>query len=487
MEELISIIKYSVLFISNFYAFVKLSKRCLDFRNLIDLVFAVLFGILLYYTTRQFRLLVPIGLLLLTIIYTFIRYKNIFRLNTVTLSVIAYGITIGIMVFASVVALPLGAILYAVVDNLRIRNLIMIILLSVLQLVSIRILFKIKRFKSGLSLQNKDGIIELLLLISSFMIFLMTLFYTDSIGSSPTEIIILAIVFCGLTFIIWWRKHISNNYREQLYKRNESIYEERINTYEEEHLELIRQNEELSKIIHRDNKLIPAMVIAVEQLFSQTQYSDQVKPLLDQLKDIANEHNKVINEFEKANDTLPSTNNASLDAVVRFLFLKANKENIAFDFMTDNNAATLMMKAITNAIDLNTILCDLGENAIIATKGVKNGKILISFALNNNSFPYICFYDNGHLFDEKVIASMGKKRITTHSTDGGSGIGLMTLFEILQKYNASYCLDELPDEHGFTKKISITFDNLHKIGIRTNRENVKKILISRSDFFSLYM
>ncbi|MGN0813527.1 MAG: hypothetical protein ACI4MQ_08480 [Candidatus Coproplasma sp.] len=484
MEELISIIKYSVLFISNFHSYAKLSKTKLGFKSLLDLFFAILLGILLYYTTRQCRLIIPTALLFLTIIYTFIRYKKHSQLNKITLSVISCGITITIMVLSSILALPLGALFYNFISNESTRNLVMMILLNLLQLILLFILFSIRRLKSGISTQNKDGMVELLLLISILAIFLMTLFYTKDIAHSPTEIIILAITFCGLALIIWWRKHITNNYQKQLYKRNEAIYEERIGDYEKERTELIKQNEELAKIIHRDNKLIPAMATAVKELLSETQYPNDIRLLLNQIEDLSIEHNEIIKAFEEKSNNLPKTNNLSLDAVIRFLFSKAKKNKIIIDLETNNEAIKLILNTITNITDLNTIICDLGENAIIATKDLKDGKILITFGLNDKSTPYISFYDNGIPFEEDVIANMGKKRITTHLSEGGSGIGLMTLFEILQKYKASYCLNETPNKKGFTKCIEITFDDLCNVRIYTKRENIKKICASRSDFFT---
>ena len=129
---------------------------------------------------------------------------------------------------------------------------------------------------------------------------------------------------------------------------------------------------------------------------------------------------------------------------------------------------------------LCTILCDLGDNAVIAAKNQPNGKIKVRLDLSSN-FAVIDFYDNGTPFDEKVVAHMGRKRITTHSDEGGSGIGLMTLFEILDAYNSSYRLSERVGDE-FSKCISITFDSLHCIEIISDRESIKNICRTRPEF-----
>ncbi|MDE5943511.1 MAG: hypothetical protein K2H30_04810 [Clostridia bacterium] len=292
----------------------------------------------------------------------------------------------------------------------------------------------------------------------------MTLFYTNNIANSPLELIVLALLFCWLAFIIWWKKHVTNNYQKQIYKRNEMIYERRIEEYEQEREKLIKQNEELSKIIHRDNKLIPAMAGAVEKLIENAPDKKEFEDLLLQLKSLSSERNRVIDEYQAKTDSLPKTGNYSLDAVLHFLDSNAKQNKISTEFKIDNGAIPAALQAIKDPVDLNTLVCDLGENAVIATRHTENGKIFIAFEINNG-IASVSFYDNGPPFDKSVIENMGKKRITTHKNEGGSGIGLMTLFEILNRYNASYRLDEKPDRDGYTKCVSIIFDNLHKVSI----------------------
>lgn len=485
MKELISIIKYSVIFISNFYGYLKLSNKKPRVKNLLDILISVIFGTLLYYTTKKLRLLIPLLIILLTILYNLTRKTNVL-LNTVILSIISYGITIFIFVIASIFSLPLGAVYYNLISNEFFCNIIMMISLNFIQLVLIWVLFKIKRFKSGISLYIKDGNTELLLLTSIFAIFLMTLFYTKDVALSPTEIIILSITFCGLALIIWWRKHITNTYQKQLYKRNEAFYEERIKDYEKERTELIKQNEELSKIIHRDNKLIPALVGAVQDIVAKFGSSDELVNLLNQLESLSCEHKELIEHYQTESDNLLKTSSLSVNAVIRFLYAKATKSNIDMLFEIDDKAISLLIEKVSDITELSTILCDLGENAIIATKNLKLGQILVTSELIDNHTPCISFFDNGNFFEECVIANMGMKKITTHKADGGSGIGLMTLFELLHKYKASYCLNECPRKDGFTKSISIIFDDLYKISIITERDNIKSICSSRSDFFTNY-
>lgn len=223
---------------------------------------------------------------------------------------------------------------------------------------------------------------------------------------------------------------------------------------------MLNQNAELSKIIHRDNKLIPAMVSAVKELIKNSPENVKLNGLLKQLNELSTEHREIINSYQKESDNLPTTGFIPIDAVLHYILSKSKQNNTEFTVNIANDCILDLLSKITDITDLTTILCDLGENALIATKNIVESKILFAFEYSETNALRINIYDNGPLFDEKVIANMGKKRITTHKDDGGSGFGLMTLFEILNKYNASFCLDERPNNE-FTKCIRLTFDNLH--------------------------
>lgn len=463
IEIILAISKYSVLFIGSFYGYFKLSKTKFSLINLLDFFIAIIFSIGLYYSTRQLRILIPICFLLLTCLHIILRVRHSI-MNTVTICVISCGITIITMAFAFIVSIPLGYLIYLITPNTTIRNCVVALLSDSLQLLFIFLIYKIKRFKSGISTQDNDGTIELFLLISILSIFLMTLFYTNNVAHSPFEIIILTLIFCGLGLIIWWKKYVTNRYHTQIYKRNETLYENRIEEYENERTNLLNQNAELSKIIHRDNKLIPAMVMAVKELMNNAPENTELTGLLEQLEELSAEHKEIIDAYQAKSVILPKTNVIPLDAVMHYILSKAKQNNIEFNTNIAIDCIPDLLSKITDITDLTTILCDLGENAVIATKNISESKILVTFEYSESNAPRICVYDNGPLFDEKVIANMGKKRITTHKDDGGSGIGLMTLFEILNKYNASFCLDE-QQSNEFTKCILLTFDNLHNIEI----------------------
>ena len=89
-------------------------------------------------------------------------------------------------------------------------------------------------------------------------------------------------------------------------------------------------------------------------------------------------------------------------------------------------------------------------------------------------------YDTGNRFDEKVLTKLGIEQISTR--EGGCGIGLFSVFGVLDKYKASFSLDEKPNVLGFSKLIEIAFDGLHSVNIRTSRISVARACSSRKNF-----
>ena len=85
-------------------------------------------------------------------------------------------------------------------------------------------------------------------------------------------------------------------------------------------------------------------------------------------------------------------------------------------------------------------MADLGINAInsINCSG-QSIKICLS---EIESILTLSVYDTGNEIDKNVFLHMGLSNYTTHSADGGSGIGLMTIFNIMQKYKASLIINE---------------------------------------------
>ena len=113
----------------------------------------------------------------------------------------------------------------------------------------------------------------------------------------------------------------------------------------------------------------------------------------------------------------------------------------------------------------------------------------ITFARTERGKPYavglsvhFSVSHSGERFDVGVLKNMGKRRITTHSGDGGSGIGMMTLFQILLETGASFTIDEFADSEKYHKAVIVSFDGAGRFRIITDRADELRQVLKNERF-----
>lgn len=482
-EIIVFLIKYFAFFFSVFYAFNKISAIKINVLVIFDILAALLLPLPLYFITLYVRIILPLCILVLSTVYLLIRHRHSF-FKTITRSIVACGISSFIFILSIIISIPVNYLCFNFIDNEFTRNFSTQILYSLLHIGGVALLFRIKRFRSGVQPDKSEGNFEMLLLCSGACMILMTVFYGQSMKSVVPLLAVVGIIIFGLIFIVRWRTHIKSNYQKQIYRRNTELLEQRITAYEAENTELKRQNEELAKIIHRDNKLIPAMTVAVQEIIAKYGKNEELDSLLNQLKSLSDERKSLIEKYQSENEQLPKSGVLSLDAVHYFIWSKAEKAGVECTFGIDTAAVKRICETVTNQVDLNTLLCDLGDNAVIAAKSRANAvawKINFTYEVDPDGVPSISVYDSGEQFDENIIAVIGRKKATTRSAIGGNGIGLTTVFEKLRKYDASFTLNESPDKDGFTKQIKISFDGAGRLDIVSEREAATRAFKKRTN------
>lgn len=155
---------------------------------------------------------------------------------------------------------------------------------------------------------------------------------------------------------------------------------------------------------------------------------------------------------------------------------KAETFNIEFDVKVSADIPYMLKNVVTENIFV-TILVDLLDNAIIATKEVTTRNILLSIDMEDEYYC-VSIYDSGILFEAYTIENAGRIKASTHLKEGGSGIGLMTIFAFLRQNLASFVIDEkLNDieqvnEKMYTKKVAVKFDYQSQYRINSYRQNI---------------
>ncbi|MDE6356086.1 MAG: hypothetical protein K2L67_02470 [Clostridia bacterium] len=477
LEFIVYLIKYTVIFACNFYVFAKIAASRL---KIWDIFFIILFAAAafgLYFVTVHAKIFVPIAILLFSVVVFLLRFRQPLS-DTVSLSIVSFGITIFSMVISVTLLVPVFSPISHYYNNDTIEQAGRIVQ-SVGYAIFIIILFHIKKFKNSLTPTTFNEVYEKLLLAGVICIFSMTLFYTVDKTDETIKVIAVVIVFSGLMLLTQWRKTITSRYYKQLERRNFERLQSVLEQYQLKCDGLLKKNAELAKIIHRDNKLLPAMNVAVINASKKYPKDKELQKLAQTLEKVYCERSGLIESFAPAKGG-NSSGVLSVDAVMDYFHFRAAKSGVEFNYDFNAQAFAQILNVFSEHTALNETLCDLVENALIAVRGKENARVCLRVC-EENGFACIKVFDDGEDFDEQVLRGMGRRRITTHEHEGGSGIGLMTLFDTLRSCKATFLLDEEP-QGGFKKCVCITFDGKDGCFIKSSRPCVKKICAERENF-----
>lgn len=241
----------------------------------------------------------------------------------------------------------------------------------------------------------------------------------------------------------------------QVSKRKTEALENELNLQNNKITFLENVNSNLDTLIHKDNKLIPAMEFAVKELI--TSYDpDKAQQLLDELTNISNDRKGILTNHTQTNIPIANLKNIRVNSIVNYMHKKAIEHDIDYKFVCIGDIQTIIPNLISED-EFCTLIADITENALIATKTSINKHVLLLLEMLPNK-PVISVYDSGNNFSKEVIKHLGKRRYTTHKDSGGTGIGLMNTFKLLKEYNASFSIEENIDNPSYTKIVSIIFD-----------------------------
>lgn len=473
-EFILSLIKYATIFTCMAYAYIKLLRIKPNAWDLLDLpaVFALTFVLSL--TAVFVKLLVPLSFLLLGSAFLFLRYRKPFYV-TITVSAIALGISIVIFNLAMMTVYPIASAFYFV-ENQNLKIILVQICVSFLQIACVLLLFRIKRLRSGLNPETKNATFDILLYLSIACIFTMMMLYAEEVKQYMLKVAILFISLCGLLLITWWRRHISYNYRDGADKKKLEELEQAVHEHELQATQNDFEVKAFSKLFHYLNKAIPDCAVLVESAAAQTGCNDACAA-----RDILS---RVLQEMNFTNrkcslQGIPQTGVREIDMPILSLFTAAEQCRLMVSTDISNDGLIRFNDTKIDKNDLHTILTYLCDNARIAALELPDAKVRLVLA-SHNRYPVIRVYDSGKQFDENVLARLGIEQNT--SREGGSGWGLFTVFELLDKYKASFTLDEEPQVLGFSKFIEIAFDGQHSFTVRTCRNSVAFACASRKNF-----
>ena len=393
------------------------------------------------------------------IIYQFFIYKSeLTEIIPITLFSIAMVFVIDYI--SMIISLPFVFIVGNVSHFSHTFNIISYICVGIISIFLSVLSFKNKHIRSCLlQLKNKEYS-YISTVLSLGIIFIYTYFRFSHIHSIVLAIIVIVfILLIGILFFISTEKEVYNKYNVHMNNLKITSLKNELSTIKEKQVELETTNNALEKIIHNDNKLIPALECTVKDILLD--YStEKASALISKLDTIFSERKNALKYYERDYLLIATTDNIVVNSIINYMYKKSIDNGITFQYALFGDISNISNLGISDD-DYCTLLADLIENAIIATRNNdydKNIMIIINAFYEKCNFSV---YDNGEYFSKDVLKKIGKKRTTTHKKEGGTGIGLMTTFELLRKYSASFSIDENINNSEYTKCVSISFDFKH--------------------------
>lgn len=331
-----------------------------------------------------------------------------------------------------------------------------------------------KRTRKGLALLISNFNNSTFTYISLLLLFI-CLILTNHSSYNPIFVTLYFIAFiCIIFFFIYWRNTITRTYHDKRRDRDLDILNEHLDDLETDYQKMTEDKDELARIVHRDNKLVPAMLLSVETFLTEfpdatPQMKKRGDELMAELREAAEGRKGIILQQDKKCTAKPiETGISALDEVLKYMQEKAMSKDITLSASADLGIEDLASTTIDET-DLKTLTNDLLENAIIANS-YNNGTNVYFIIGYFDKRLAIHVYDSGIPFTKEVLVDLGVTKHTTHEEDGGSGIGSMEIFKIARKYRASYIIDEYDTYAGpYTKRISIIFDKRNKYTLNTSR------------------
>lgn len=378
----------------------------------------------------------------------------------------------------SIVSVPLVTFNYIVLGSFLNPTLLQFIGMFI-QFAVCTIPFRFNRFKNGLSFINKPFYSTPFTVIGILVILAAMLLNAKTKGTLIHIVPLSFLLICAIFMLSWWQSYTTREYMDRIRSREFQEYVIQLQDKDIKINQLENEVKHLSSLIHKDNKLLPAMELAVENMINNPDSHDKEK-LLDRLKDISSERTGILNRLETSEKYISTTGNIAIDSLFGYMHQRACRDEINFNVIADRNITEWISNPVTED-ELSTILADITENAIIATESSDIKNVMVNF--DTSSCLTINVYDSGPAFDINVLANWGRKRYTTHENEGGSGIGLYTTYEILKKHNGSFLIEEFDIENkSFTKKVSIIFDYSDEYMLKSTRSKSDRHTLKSSLF-----
>lgn len=465
-------IKYFAIILCSIYCYIMLlnlpQKKKLVFPTLL---FAVCLSLLAALSETVFPHTTFLLLILVSVMFFSFIVPAVSPEICITAMIISYGISHIAFSISIVIAL---LILLSKIARPDYNHFLPQVLTAIIQILIVRIPFRFKRLKKGMPfLTNRLNRFPLMI-ISLLALFLTLIMKSEAYKKFYFFPFLFAFIFAIFIFLSW-RNNITKTYLDKLKEKDIAELNAALSQKDIRIKELEEENGELAKIIHGDNKLIPAMALAVKSFLENASAlpggdRETGQRLLEDLEQMTAHRKGILLRQDNRCHALHATGVSSVDNLLKYMQQKASEKDTDFDVSVTCDMDSFLRKIISED-DLNTLLADFLENAMIAAAHSSSRHVLLNID-KTDSFYHISIFDSGIPFSKEVLVNLGLQQYTTHKEEGGSGIGLVTSYELIRKYNASLIIEEYAQDSGlYTKKVSLIFNRLGQYTLYTCRDS----------------
>ncbi len=397
--------------------------------------------------------------LLFMISMLFSRYKVN---NTVTVTIISFVINYSILIAASILNFVLNKIILINNDYI---NLLTIILFQIILLYKVMNTKKLKNGVYFIKDDTKNDYMDVLALniciISIFSIILLS-FDSIEINMKIFPILIIGII----ALVITVGKIIQLYYKQKLLINDLNETKDELAARNKEIEKLEQENLNFSKISHSLAHKQKSLEHKIDELLLNSEIAGEID-VRDRLEEISKKLYKTpIVKLDKTGIT-------QVDDMLNVMQSECIKNNIEFDLQIIGNVYHIINNIVT-VDELEILIADHVKDAIIAINHTDNVNRSILVRLGKIDECYgLYIHDSGIEFEKETLEKLGKEPITTHKSEGGTGMGFMNTFDTLKKCKGSLIINEIgkPSKDNFTKIVMIRFDGKNEFRVISYREN----------------
>lgn len=391
--------------------------------------------------------------------------------TSLTITYIMYIISI---IFAGIIVKVLNL-------SLNINNTLIFILTILIEIIIMILIFKIKRFKNGISFLQNEQKVGNIGVIGIVFIGIALIVYSFIQDTVHTKYIFFGMIIELICLFIWLKRKITVYYRQRLKERTVEELESEIRARDERICEVVDENSRLAEVNHKFSSRIRALedfsckMIERPEIaeLMRCEFGNEFADFEEAVKNVSEEFSSEMKHAVIIRKKLPKTGVFGVDNLLEYMCKESAKNGIDFDVKINGNILFMVQKIIDSKM-LETLLGDHIKDAIIAINSSQNTykNILVTIGIVKECYE-ISIYDTGIEFEIDTLLKLGLERITTHKSTGGSGIGFMTTFETLAKTKASLIIEEKHPitNNDYTKIVRIRFDGKKEYRIKSYRQN----------------